>query len=369
VAREPDFRHVEVIAPNLSLRYSGLTSTLIALLPVMRRRLVIAALSRHVPVELPHVWWRDVLRHGWSPPPGRPFRLWHARGNHDMIAGIVLARFLRQPMRLLFTSAGQRRHSRFTRMLLREMDALIATSPESAGFLARPAAVIPHGVDTERFRPATDRAWAWAEMGVAGRYGIGILGRIRHQKGTDLFVDAMIALLPEHPDWTAVIIGPLPPEHDRYLNGLRARIASAGMSDRIRFVGEQQVEEIPRWHRALSIVVAPPRSEGFGLLPLEAMASGTPVVASRAGAHATVIDDPRSGRLVPPGDGAALTGAIRELMEASEAERDALGRAGRARIEAEFSIENEAAAIAAVYERLWRSGRRRADEPIRPSGA
>ena len=77
----------------------------------------------------------------------------------------------------------------------------------SASFLKRDATVIPHGVDTDCYAPPADRAAAFAEAGLPGRYAIGCFGRVRAQKGTDVFVEAMCRLLPHYPDFTAVIVG------------------------------------------------------------------------------------------------------------------------------------------------------------------
>ena len=72
--------------------------------------------------------------------------------------------------------------------------------------------MIPHGVDTDRLRAAADRAAAFAESGLPGRYAIGCFGRVRAQKGSDVFVDAMCRLLPRYPDFTAVMVGAITPE-------------------------------------------------------------------------------------------------------------------------------------------------------------
>ena len=113
--------------------------------------------------------------------------IWHARRNNEMIAGVLL-RSLGWPLKLVFTSAAQRHHSWITRWLIRRMDAIIATSAISASFLKRKATVIPHGVDTDRYAPPADRAAAFAEAGLPGRYAIGCFGRVRAQKGSDVFV-------------------------------------------------------------------------------------------------------------------------------------------------------------------------------------
>src|SRR5262249_37084176 len=153
-----------------------------------------------------------------------------------------------------------------TRFCLRHMDGLIATSVAAASFLNRPANVVPHGVDCAVFFPPADRGVCWTGRGLPGKYGIGGFGRIRPQKGTEEFVDAMIRILPDHPDWTAVIIGETTPEFRAFERRLRTSINNAGLTDRVHFIGFlERFEDIPDWYRALSIVVCPSRSEGFGL--------------------------------------------------------------------------------------------------------
>src|SRR5437762_3351011 len=82
----------------------------------------------------------------------------------------------------------------------------------------RAATVIPHGVDTRTYSPPTDRAAAFAEAGLPGRYAIGCFGRVRAQKGSDVFVNAMCRLLPRYPDFTAVQVGAITPDHTAFAN-------------------------------------------------------------------------------------------------------------------------------------------------------
>ena len=224
----------------------------------------------------------------------------------------MLRDVLRAPLKLVFTSAAQRHHQPLTKWLIRRMDAVIATNERSASFLDVPHTVILHGVDLDKFHPAQGPDDAFSASGLPGEHAIGCFGRVRHQKGTDLFVDAMIALLPEFPDWTAVVTGRVTVEHQAFARELERRVAEAGLAERIVFLGE--VPDIKPWYRRVSLYVAPSRNEGFGLTPLEAMASGSPVVASDAGAYADLIDEGVTGYVVPAGDGAALTEAIRKYL-------------------------------------------------------
>src|SRR5947199_2273101 len=101
---------------------------------------------------------------------------------------------------------------------------------------------------TDRYAPAADRAAAFAQTGLPGRYAIGCFGRVRAQKGTDVFVEAMMALLPRHPDFSAVIVGAITPDQIAFADGLKARIAAAGLQSRIVITGELPIEEVERWY-------------------------------------------------------------------------------------------------------------------------
>jgi mannosyltransferase len=347
-----DVRQVEVIVANLKRRFSGVTSTVLALLPVQSNRVRIAALGPNLPRHWPRVTWGELIRHGWQLPPGRPFRIWHARRNIEMLTGLVLRSVLRMPLKLVFTSAAQRRRSTWSRFLLARMDAVIAASPEAESYLEVPCTVVLHGVDTARYRPAADRDAQWAATGLPGKFGIGVFGRVRAQKGTDRFVHAMCRLLPRYPDFTAVIVGAITPDQRAFGGALRAKISAARLGDRILFLDELPADEVPAWLRRVTIVVGPQIWEGFGLVPLEAMASGAAVVATRVGAARHLIVEGETGFVVDADDMAGLEARIESLMR-DPAAAAAMGRRGRAHVEQRFSIEREAAGIQAIYDRLW----------------
>ena len=167
------------------------------------------------------------------------------------------------------------------------MDAVTTTSDVSASFVDGPSIVIHHGIDLDAYKPPADRAAAFAATGLPGKYGIGTFGRVRRQKGSDLFVEAMCRLLPKYPDFTAVIVGHVSVDNLAFVEKLKSRIAAAGLSERIRFLGERPIEEVPLWYQRISIYVFASRVEGFGLTMLEAMAAGDAVIATRAGAAET----------------------------------------------------------------------------------
>lgn len=349
-----DPARVDVVAPNLKRRLSGVTSTIVQLVPLQARRIGIAALGPGLPAELPRLRWWQLPALFRRPASGRK-RVWHARRNVEMVVGVVLARVLRAPMHLLFTSAAQRDHKPFTKWLIRRMDRVVATSGRSASFLEVPNRVIMHGIDLERFRPAAGVDEGFGATGLPGQHAIGCFGRVRHQKGTDLFVDAMIALLPRYPNWTAVISGRTTAEHTDFERDLRRKVEQAGLAERIVFLGE--VDDVTAWYRRLSLYVAPSRVEGFGLTPLEAMASGVAAVASTAGAYPELIVAGQTGAIFAAGDLGGLISAVGPYFADPTLAKEH-GRAGQDHVRANFPLQRESDQLIEVYEALWAGERR-----------
>lgn len=346
---------VEVVAPNFNRRLSGVTATVARLVPVQRAMgLRIVATGTGLPRDVPMISRRAVLALGRRPHSARPFRILHARRNVEMLFGLVARALAPQRWRLVFTSASQRKHTRYTRGLIARMDAVIATSQATAGYLERPAIVILHGIDTAAFTPAPDRAVARRRLGLPEGRLVGCFGRVRHQKGTDLFVDAMIALLPLRPGWNALVLGRATEQHVAFERELKGKVEAAGLADRILFPGEVPVDAIAERYAALDLFVGPQRWEGFGLTPLEAMACAVPVIATDVGAFSELVTT-ATGRIVPRDDLRAIIEATGALMD-GDRERERMGSAARAHMEEHFTIQREAAAINAVYEALWEKG-------------
>lgn len=342
-----DASPIEVVAPNLKRRLSGVTATVVRLLPVQARMIGIRATGPGLPDTVPHIpLWRAATL------PRDRWRVWHARRNTEMLLGLAFRYLLGRRYRLLFTSAAQRRHTGLTRWLVRRQDALIATSPQAASYLERPARVIMHGVDTEIFHPAADKRALRAALGLdPDAVLVGCFGRVRAQKGVDLLVEAGLRLLPSRPSVQIVFTGRITGEHQAFVEGLRHRIEAAGLTDRIRFLGELPWEEVVRHYQAMDVFCAPARWEGFGLTPLEAMACGVPAIGARVGAYEALIREGETGSLIPAGDADALAQALQYWLDDAPA-REAAGRAARAHVVENHAIETEARAIVSVYRDL-----------------
>jgi mannosyltransferase len=343
---EDNLADLDLIVPNLHRRYSGVTATNRMVAPKLASRLSAAWFGSKPPEGMARLGVGELLRL-WRRP--RPV-IWHARRNNEMLVGVLL-RALGWPLKLVFTSAAQRHHTWTTRFLIRRMDAIIATSDVSASYLKRSATVVPHGVDTDVYGPPPDRAAAFAEAGLPGRYAIGCFGRVRAQKGSDVFVEAMCRLLPQFPDFTAVMVGAIVPEQMVFAAELKRRIEAAGLQSRIVILGELEIAEVQRWYQRLTIYAFTSRNEGFGLTLIEAMAAGAALVAARAGAAELVVEDGVSGVLVPPGDADALVAALAPLMRDPQAAA-AMGMRARARVVEKFSLDAEADRIVRVYRTL-----------------
>jgi mannosyltransferase len=342
---------IEVIIPNLNFRYSGGTAVNRTIAPLIAKKLDAAWFGPDAPEGVARLSLLGLLRLRFQPPKRHRVRIWHARRNIEMLAGLAL-KWLGWRFAIIFNSAAQRRHSAYTRFLISQMDEIIATSEISASFLECPATVIHHGIDLETYKPPADRAQSFAATGLPGKYGIGVFGRVRKQKGIDLFVAAMLRLLPKYPDFTAVIIGLITADNVAFVQKLKADIAAAGLSDRIRFLGELPIEEVPAWYQRISIYVFASRVEGFGLTMLEAMAAGNAVVATRAGAAELVIEDGVTGVLAPTGDVNVLTASIEPLMQAPE-KIERIGERARARVAEAFNRDREVQEIIGVYKTIW----------------
>jgi mannosyltransferase len=182
---------------------------------------------------------------------------------------------------------------------------------------------------------------------------IGCFGRIRAQKGTDVFVDALIRVLPDHPGWGGVVLGRATGAHTAFFAEQRAKVEKAGLANRILFPGEVATSDIAQWYRALDLYVAPQRWEGFGVTPLEAMACAVPVIATRVGAFEELVVEGRTGAIIPPGDVGAMAEAVAAFVRQDDADRAAMAEASRRHVVDNHSIETEARRINAVYEDVW----------------
>ena len=151
----------ELFIPNFNKNFTGVSATAAA---VARQQMLDMNL-RMVGYPLPRcpdpISKREAIALSKITPAGRSHAIWHVRRNPEMRVAIWARDVLRRPIKVVFTSAAQRRHSAYPRWLISKMDAVIATTEKAAKYVPNVRAVIPHGVDTELFCPAKNRRDVW----------------------------------------------------------------------------------------------------------------------------------------------------------------------------------------------------------------
>ncbi|GAA2424301.1 glycosyltransferase [Streptomyces macrosporus] len=209
------------------------------------------------------------------------------------------------------------------------------------------ASVVPCGVDTDEFGPHVPTEAPTGGGGRRFRHRLLAIGRLVPRKGFDQSITA----LAEIPDAELLIAGGPEPAllaSDPEARRLRRLAEELGVADRVRLLGAVPHERMPGLIRGADLVLSTPRYEPFGIVPLEAMACGVPIVATGVGGHLDSVADKVTGRLVPPGDPGALARAVNELTGSPELLRR-YGEAGRKRALARFSWERVADGAEQVY--------------------
>ena len=215
------------------------------------------------------------------------------------------------------------------------------TELAALGVPAQQIAVVPCGVDLDRFTPNGPRAPR------NGEHRILSLGRLVERKG----VETTVRALPEVPGAELVIAGGGDAIADAELARLTVVAQACGVRDRVHLVGQIAREDVPALLRSADVVVSVPWYEPFGMVPLEAMACGVPVVASAVGGHLDTVLDGRTGALVPPRDPASLAQRLRELL-ADPARLAAIGSAAAIRARSRYGWDRIAADVELLYHRV-----------------
>ena len=239
--------------------------------------------------------------------------------------------------------------------------ALAVSQAAKDGFLGSPpfmrpdrVEVLPLGVESERFRPEIEGAPLRTELGIAPDAPlITIVGRFQPLKGHLNFLQMAARLAPDYPAARFLLVG------DNVLDGAQgdrhkaAVLATIEADPRLRaqviFAGFRA--DIPQVMAATDVLVCASDFESFGMVHLEAMASGTAVVSTNRGGPAEIVRDGETGLLVPPRDPEALAAAVRRLLDDPDL-RAQMGRAGRAQVTARLDARHYAARFSAVLDDL-----------------
>jgi phosphatidylinositol alpha-mannosyltransferase len=236
--------------------------------------------------------------------------------------------------------------------VVRRLDARIAVSPAAQQFASDAYGVplgafrvVPNGVDEAAFTAASPLP----ELADPERPLLLFVGRLEPRKGLDVAIRAFLRLRASTPRLRLCVVGD---------GGERSRcqeMVPPSLRPDVLFVGSVSQQELPRYHASADVFIAPSTGgESFGIILLEAMAAGLPVVASDIPGYRTVLGDGRQGRLVPPHDAFALSEAVGTLL-ANPALRRAMALEGR-RTAATYAWPLIARRITDVYRAVLRGG-------------
>jgi len=202
--------------------------------------------------------------------------------------------------------------------------------------------IIPNGVDVEHFEAEREPVPQYAD----GRPNVLFVGRLEKRKGVKYLLQAFAEVKKEMPEARLLIVGP----PTRAARGYRRWVVEKDLPD-VEFVGYVTYDELARYHHTADIVVAPATgNESQGIVLLEAMAAGRPLVATNIAGYASVVTHGVEGLLVTPKDAHSLAAALLELLAAPDKRRE-MGQNGRLRAE-QFRWERVSQRVLTYYEQL-----------------
>ena len=239
--------------------------------------------------------------------------------------------------------AGERRLAREVDLVVAVSEAERATVVERLGGSPARVRVVAPGVDTEVFRPLAEGEAGGGDA----RPALVTVGRLHPLKGFDLAIAAVAELLERAdppPERCPVlrIVGDPPPDGDDYVRALHAAVDRAGLDGTVFFDGSQRRDELAETLRRAAIVLIPSHSETFGLVTLEAAASGVPVIARAVGGLREAVRHEATGLLIESDDPAVWADEIEQVL----ADRELAGRMGRAGRESALTHDWRASAAA-----------------------
>ncbi|MBN1355885.1 glycosyltransferase family 4 protein [bacterium] len=211
--------------------------------------------------------------------------------------------------------------------------------------------VIPNGVNLDKFIDLQKNLFR-NELDISdGEYLIGMIGLVSEHKGVTDILMAMANLVQRKVPVKAVIVGPDSPKG--HLEKMKSLAGELNVLEHVIFTGFRK--DIPNIMKDLDLLVTPSREEAFGRVLIEAMAAGTPIVATVVGGIPEIISSPDTGVLVPPGNPEALATAIEDLL-ANPQRRISLAAQAHQRIVRNYSIQQHVEKIQEFYDRVF-SGR------------
>jgi glycosyltransferase involved in cell wall biosynthesis len=209
--------------------------------------------------------------------------------------------------------------------------------------------VVYHGVDLNRFHPGQSGLFAQLGFYRSARV-IGYVGRLSPVKGLNYLVSALQIVLQRMPETYLVLAGPVL-GYEKYVGDLKEQVNASGLADRVIFLDSRT--DVSDLIRGLDLLVLPTTvPEGLGIVILEGLASGKPVIATSRGGPVEILTGCGAGRLVPAGDAQAIADAALELLSLRADERRKLGQEARRWAVERFSVQRMIKQLIGIYESL-----------------
>lgn len=278
-------------------RKTGVTKSIEQLLPFLEAKTSSAVFGYGIDANKIGLW--QFLKQLFS----KSQTVVHVHRNKEMMLALVL-RLLGGHFAIFITRHAATPPSGLTRFLMRQADRKIFLTEEAPFDTSPKNSVIPHGVDLTTFSPSASTS--------GDKKLIGVVGRIRKTKGQKVVLTGLVSFLKTHHDWHLSFIGKV--DQKQYAQEIKELARSKGVTQQLSFL--TQTEQINVFYRRCALVVVPSFSEGFSLVPLEAIASGCTVIATKnVGVHSSLIHSGKNGYLFPAGNHKALAKIVENIVK------------------------------------------------------
>ena len=345
----------DVIITNIHSKYSGVTTTIKNLYLEQKKEVDIGIFGSPISNSNSRVSLIDIFYYGYQLPKNKKFRIIHTRRNNEILFSLILKYIFRIPLKIIFTSVKISKFSIIPTFLVSKVDNIIVTQKKCIDFLPKKSnivGIIPHGIDIKYFtnnsNEITDDYY-----NLKNKFVISCFGRVRSLKGVDIFVKALIKVLPKYTNIIGLIVGNNDVQDIFFKNNLLSLIKTNKLEDRIIFTGFiSSITDCEYIFNNTNLCVCVPRYEGFGLTPIEAMACGIPVIASDTGYFSNIIENRKNGIVIPVND---IDSLCKELIYYIENKNLLLEMKDKCinKVNNNFSIERESKSINLIYNKIW----------------
>jgi glycosyltransferase involved in cell wall biosynthesis len=275
-----------------------------------------------------------------------------------LLGGVLRTRAVLVLSRHLASPAAARKTDPLHRLLARRLDAVVAVSDyirenilQTYRIESRKVRVIPYGLGHEVVGTPERARSVREDFGIPNHgFLVGMVAQLTPDKRQDLLVRAARSVLERFPACRFLIVGGA--VQPSYEEEIRRKISEGNLKGKVRLAGFRN--DIPDVMRALDVLVLPSRAEAFGLVLLEAMANGRPIVGSRSGAVPEIVRHGENGLLFAPDDPEALAGALMGLL-ASRETMERMGKAGERIFRTQYNRAREVDATECLYRTLLES--------------